>query len=213
MKVLVACEFSGIVRDAFAARGHDAWSCDLLPTERPGQHIEGDVLGVLGINCSKHVTHGCYPKGIHDGWDLVIAHPPCTYLANSGARWLFEKDGRWEALDEACRFFNIFLSYPAMVAIENPLPHKWAVERIGRKYDFKTHPWQHGHRQKKTTCFWTNGLPALVPTNVVGPPPKGDKSWESIWREPPGKDQAKNRSRTFQGIADAMADQWGGNNG
>ena len=193
MRVLVACEFSGIVRDAFIAKGHDAISCDLLPTEKLGPHYQGDVNDIL-----------------EDGWDMIIAHPPCTYLANSGARWLFEKEGRWQQLDKACEFFRGFLESSApKVAVENPMPHKWAVERIGRKYDFKVHPWEHGHKQKKTTCFWVKGLSCLLPSRMVGPPPKNDKSWESIWREPPGPDQAKNRSRTYQGIADAMANQWG----
>lgn len=193
MRVLVACEFSGVVRDAFIRRGHDAISCDILATESPGPHVQGDVSPLL-----------------RETWDLIIAHPPCTFLANSGARWLFEKNGRWAQLDDACKFFLSFLDCGApRVAVENPMPHKWATERIGRKYDFKVQPWEFGHKQKKTTCFWVKGLPSLTPTNIVGPPPKGDKSWEAIWRMPPGPDQAKNRSRTFQGIADAMADQWG----
>lgn len=195
MRVLVACEYSGVVRDAFIARGHEAMSCDILPTESPGPHYQGDVMDILD-----------------DGFDILIAHPPCTFLANSGARWLFEKEGRWEQLDEACRFFRAFLEADIpMVAVENPRPHKWATERIGRHFDFAVHPWEHGHRQKKTTCFWTRNLPYLMPTDMVGPPPKGDaaKDWEMIWRCPPGENQAKIRSRSFEGIANAMADQWG----
>lgn len=195
MRVLIACEFSGIVRDAFLARGHDAWSCDLLPTERPGPHIQGDVLAIL-----------------NDGWDLMVAHPPCTYLCNSGARWLFEHEGRWGKLDEACRFFRAFLESPVpLVAVENPMPHKWATDRIGRHFDFAVQPWEYGDKQKKTTCFWVKGLPYLMPTSIVGPPPTGEaaKEWESVWRENPGPDQARNRSRTFPGIARAMAEQWG----
>ena len=189
---MIACEFSGIVRDAFRARGHDAWSCDLLPTEAPGPHIEGDVLAVLD-----------------DGWDMMIAHPPCTYLANSGARWLFEKPGRWAQLAEACAFFLKLLNAPIpRIAVENPRPHKWATERIGRPY-FVTQPWEHGHPQRKATCFWLRGLPVLLPSRVCGPPPDGDKAWESIWREPPGPNQARNRSRTYPGLAEAMANQWG----
>jgi hypothetical protein len=192
MKVLVACEFSGIVRDAFIAKGHDAISCDLLPTEKPGPHYQGDVFDI-----------------INDGWDLMIAHPPCTFLANSGARWLFEKPGRWEQLDNAANFFMRLKNAPIPhKAIENPLPHKWATNRIG-KYSQKIHPWEHGHKQKKTTCLWLIGLPNLLPTVIVGPPPKKDKSWEAIWREPPGANQSRNRSRTFLGIAQAMAEQWG----
>ena len=194
MRVLVACEFSGIVRDAFRARGHDAWSCDLLPCEAgPQWHIQGDVLPLL-----------------NDGWDLMIAHPPCTFLANSGARWLFEKEGRWRELDEACVFFRRFMEANVpLLAVENPTPHKWATERIGRHYDFAIQPWEYGEKQRKSTCFWVKGLPYLMPTNIVGPPPKGDKSWEAVWRELPGPDQKRNRSRTFPGIANAMAEQWG----
>ncbi len=196
MKVLIACEFSGIVRDAFAAKGHDAWSCDLLPTERPGNHIQGDVLEILG-----------------DGWDLMVAHPPCTYLANSGARWLFEKEGRWNQLNDAAHFFKALMKAPIpKIAIENPLPHKWATERIGEKYNQRVQPWQFGDRQKKGICLWLKNLPPLLSTLIEYPPTPGSddaRQWESVWREPPGKDQAKNRSRTFQGIASAMADQWG----
>ena len=193
MKVLVACEFSGIVRDAFIARGHDAWSCDILPTEKPGPHIQGDVLEIL-----------------NDGWDLMIAHPPCTYLTNSGVRWLFEKEGRWGQLNDGVSFFNKLRNADIpKKCIENPVPHKWALERIGIKYNCKIHPWEFGHKQKKTTCLWLMGLSPLMPTCIVGPPPKGDKSWESIWRCPPGPEQKKIRSRTFPGIAQAMANQWG----
>lgn len=195
-RLLVACEFSGVVRDAFHARGWDAYSCDLLPNERGGKHHQRDVREIL-----------------NDGWDMMIAHPPCTYLANSGARWLFEKPGRWKLLDEACAFFCDLMNAPIKhVAIENPWPHKWALERIGRKPDCKIQPWEFGHEQKKQTCLWLRGLPILLPDKVVGPPPKDGpeaKRWEAIWREPPGENQAKNRSRTFTGIAAAMAKQWG----
>jgi len=197
MRVLIACEFSGTVRDAFRALGHDAVSCDLLPTEKPGPHMVGDAVSLLG-----------------DGWDMLIAHPPCTYLANSGARWLFEQEGRWAKLDEGVALFRAFLNAPIpRIAIENPMPHKWATERIGRRYDFRVQPWEHGDKQKKTTCFWTKGLPPLLPSVMVGPPPSDPdeaKAWESVWREPPGPMQAHNRSRTFTGIAAAMASQWGG---
>ena len=195
-RVLVACEFSGVVRDAFAARGWDAWSCDLLASEKPGNHYQGDVRDMLS-----------------EKWDMLIGHPPCTYLANSGARWLFEKPGRWELLDQSCAFFCELMNAPIKhVAIENPWPHKWGMERIGRKPDCKIQPWEHGHEQKKTTCLWLRGLPILLPSKIVGPPPKDPleaKRWESVWREPPGENQAKNRSRTFPGIAAAMAKQWG----
>ena len=196
MRVLIACEFSGVVREAFAARGHDAWSCDLLPTEIPRQHYQGDVLNILD-----------------DGWDMMIAHPPCTYIANSGARWLFTKKGRWEQLDEACKFFRYLLEAPILkIAVENPIPHKWGLERIGRKYDQKIQPYHFGDKQKKGTCLWLKNLPKLFPTTPNLTPPKDKeelKRWEMVWRMPPSKDQAKLRSITFAGFANAMAEQWG----
>jgi hypothetical protein len=196
MKVLIACEFSGIVREAFKKKGHDAWSCDLLDTEIQGQHYKGDVLQIL-----------------NDGWDLMIAHPPCTYIANSGVRWLFEKPGRWQQLEEACLFFKKLLNAPInKICIENPLPHKWGLEKIGKKYTQKIQPYYFGDKQKKTTCLWLKNLPLLISTTPELNPPKNKedvKKWEMIWRMAPGKNQSKNRSRTFQGIADAMANQWG----
>lgn len=194
MKILIACEFSGIVREAFKKQGHDAWSCDLLPTEIPGNHIQDDVL--------KHLN----------GWDMMIAHPPCTYIANSGARWLFEKPGRWEQLKDATDFFKQLLNAPIdKIAVENPLPHKWGTEQIGIKYSQKIQPYQFGEKQKKGICLWLKGLPLLQPTDVLIPPKDKEelKKWEMVWRAPPGKDQWKNRSRTFTKIADAMAQQWG----
>jgi len=201
MRVLVACEFSGIVRDAFANLGHDAWSCDLLPTEREGQHIQGDVLVVLG-----------------NGWDLMIAHPPCTYLTNAGVRHLHEHvtsrngirakvhgQARWEAMQESAGFFNRLKRAPInRIVIENPIPHKYARELIGR-YSQIIQPWQFGHNETKATCLWLKNLPPLEPTNIV----KGRD--HRIHKMPSGPDQSKNRSRTFQGIADAMSKQWGRN--
>lgn len=209
MRVLVGCEESGVVRRAFRAQGHDAWSCDLLPSRDDSPfHIVGDVRDLL---------RGRYSQAI-DGswtrlpWDLGVFHPPCTYLANSGARWLFEKPERWAQLDRSVAFFLALLNAPIpRIAVENPMPHTWATQRIGRRYDFKLHPWEHGDKQKKTTCFWLKNLPPLLPTVMVGPPPEGEeaKAWEAVWREPPGPDQQRNRSTTFPGIAQAMADQWG----
>lgn len=186
MKVLIACEFSGIVREAFAKRGHNAWSCDFLPTEIEGNHIQDDVLEVLD-----------------NGWDLMIAHPPCTYLANSGARWLFEKEGRWEKLREGAGFFNkLFNANIPKVAIENPQPHKWATELIG-KYSQKVQPWWFGEGEVKGTCLWLKNLPPLMATYIhTGRIPR-------VHHEPPGENQARNRSRTYKGMADAMAEQWG----
>ena len=182
MRVLVACEFSGIVRDAFAARGHDAWSCDLLPTERPGQHIQGDVLKDVEAK----------------GWDLLVAHPPCTYLAVSGARWF--KERRAEQHD-ALQFVRYLLEWPCpRIALENPVS---IISTAIRKPDQIVQPWQFGHPEVKATCLWLKGLPKLVPTNVV------EGRTARVHREPPSPERWKNRSRTYQGIADAMAEQWG----
>ena len=181
MKVLVACEFSGIVRDAFKARGHDAWSCDLLPTEQEGQHIQGNVLDYLV------------------GWDLMIAHPPCTHLAVSGARWF--KDKRQEQAD-ALDFVRALLDAPIpRIALENPVS---VISTKIRKPDQIIQPWQFGHGEPKATCLWLKGLPPLTPTDVVA----GREN--RVHRLPPGKDRWKLRSITYQGIADAMAMQWGG---
>lgn len=187
MKVLVACEYSGRVRDAFIRRGHDAISCDLLPTETPGPHIQGDVSELL-----------------RQPWDLVVAHPPCTRLCNSGVRWLHERN-LWAELDEAVAFFMSCLNANSpRVAVENPVMHKHAAKVIG-KPSFTVQPWQFGDNERKRTCFWTRGLPPLVPTSDLD----GSTAGHSIHRAPPGIDRWKNRSRTFQGIADAMAEQWG----
>lgn len=187
MKVLVACEYSGIVRDAFLARGHEALSCDILPTESPGPHYQGDVRDLLLL--------GRY-------WDLIVAHPPCTRLTNAGVRWLHERH-LWAELDEACEFFRLFLDHPCpRIAIENPIPHKYAIERIGRKHDQVLQPWQFGHGETKAICLWLKGLPPLVPTDVV----EGREA--RVHRMPPGPERAKERSRFFPGVAAAMAEQW-----
>ncbi len=193
MRVLVACEFSGIVRDAFAARDHDAWSCDLLPTERPGQHIVGDVLAVLRV-----------------GWDLIIAHPPCTHLSCSGARWFAEKraDGRQQ---QGIDFFMAFTELEGVrVAIENPIG---IMSTEHRKPDQIVQPYHFGDSASKATCLWLKGLPLLVPTNVVGRgrfhTTKGGKRMPEWYNLPPGPNRAKIRSQTFPGFADAMAEQWG----
>jgi len=184
MRVLVACEFSGVVRDAFAALGHDAWSCDLLPSERGDNlnHLQGDALKVLRL-----------------GWDLMIAHPPCTHLAVSGARWFGEKVAEQaEALD----FVRCLLDAPIpRIALENPIP---IISSRIRKPDQIIQPWQFGHGETKATCLWLKGLPKLQPTKVV----EGREA--RVHRMPPGPDRWKERSRTFEGIAQAMAQQWGG---
>lgn len=181
MRVLVACEFSGIVRDAFARRGHDAWSCDLLPSETPGNHIQGDVR-----------------RQLLGAWDLMIAHPSCTYLAVSGARWWATRYKEQEdAVDFACRLLHAPIH---RIALENPIGYLSTA--IGKPNQI-VQPWQFGHGEVKATCFWLKNLPNLQPTNVV----EGRQA--RVHREPPGPDRWKNRSRTLTGIADAMASQWG----
>lgn len=181
MRVLVACEYSGTVRDAFRARGHDALSCDLLHTEKPGPHYQGDVFDI-----------------INDGWDLMIAHPPCTHLAVSGARWW---KGKLNEQAEALWFVAQLMGAPIpRIAIENPVSK---ISTAIRKPDQIVQPWQFGHGETKATCLWLRGLPKLVPTQVVG----GREA--RIHKMPPSKDRWKERSRTYQGIADAMAAQWG----
>jgi len=196
LRVLVACEFSGIVREAFEKLGHDAWSCDLLPSEKPGKHIQGDVRDVLD-----------------DGWDLMIAFPPCTFLANSGVRWLWEDSNymlaseRWEKLCEAAKFFKKLLLFNSIphIAIKNPIPHKYALAMIGVKYDQVIQPYQFGEPYSKATCLWLRNLPKLKPTKFI---PK-NRVLQQVWKEPPSKERWKNRSCTYPGIAMAMAEQWG----
>src|SRR5688572_3109106 len=181
MTVLVACEFSGIVREAFKEKGHDAWSCDLLPTDIEGQHIQGDVLEVLD-----------------KGWDLMIAHPPCTHLAVSGARWFKnKKDEQIEAL----KFVSKLLEAPIpKIALENPVS---IISSRIRKPDQVIQPWQFGHGETKATCLWLKNLPKLQPTHIVeGRQPR-------VHMMPPSPNRWKERSRTYQGIAEAMAEQWG----
>lgn len=183
MRILVACEFSGAVRDAFAARGHEAWSCDLLSAERPGRHIVGDVLAVLS-----------------DGWDLLIAHPPCTHLSVSGARWFPEKRKSGEQ-QAAIDFFMACVNAPVpKIAVENPV---CIMSRLYRKPDQIIQPWMFGHPETKATCLWLKGLPKLTPTNIVA----GREA--RVHRMPPGQHRSRERSRTFSGIAEAMAAQWG----
>ena len=195
LRVLVACEYSGTVRDAFAARGHDAMSCDMLPTDKPGKHYQGDVRDVLD-----------------DGWDLMIAHPPCTYLANSGVTWLHRDPTRWMKLDEAAAFFRLLLNAPIpRIAIENPIMHKYAKERIGGvKQSQVIQPWMFGHMEQKATCLWLKNLPLLKPTNNVKAEMMNlpDNERQRLHYLPPSKDRWKLRSTTYQGIADAMAISW-----
>jgi len=196
-RILVACEFSGTVRGAFEARGYDAWSCDLLPDERgSNRHIVGDVREILG-----------------DGWDLlIVAHPPCTRLCNSGVRWLHSpppgktREDMWRELDEGAALFSALWNAPIpRVAVENPVMHKHAKARIVgyRPQAQSIQPWQFGHPETKRTCLWLRNLPPLVPTDIV------DGREQRVHRMPPGPDRWRERSRFFPGIAAAMADQWG----
>lgn len=182
MRVLVACEYSGTVRDAFIARGHDAWSCDLLPTDVPGPHYTGDVNNI-----------------INDGWDMMLAFPPCTHLCVSGARWF--KDKQQEQAD-ALDFVRLLMNANIpLIAIENPIG---VISTKIRRPDQIIQPWMFGHGETKATCLWLKGLPLLAPTRVV----EGREA--RVHRLPPSPDRWKLRSKTYQGIADAMAAQWGG---
>ena len=196
MKVLVACEYSGKVRDAFRAKGHEAMSCDILPTDVEGPHYQGDVRDI-----------------IDDGWDLMIAHPPCTYLTNSGVTWLHKDPSRWAKLDDGAAFFKMLLEAPVeRIAIENPIMHKYAKERIGGvKQSQVIQPWMFGHMEQKATCLWLKNLPLLEPTNNVKEQMLAlpDNERQRLHYLPPSADRWKKRSETFQGIADAMAEQWG----
>ena len=196
MKVLIACEYSGTVRDAFIAKGHDAISCDILPTDQPGPHYQGNVLDI-----------------IDDGWDLMIAHPPCTYLTNSGVCHLHKDETRWEKLDEGAKFFKQLLNANIpMICVENPIMHKYAKERIGNiKQSQIIQPWMFGHTEQKATCLWLKGLPLLIETNNVKDEMMllPDNQRQKLHYLPPSEDRWKLRSKTYDGIAQAMADQWG----
>jgi len=181
MRVLVACEYSGVVRDAFTRKGHYAMSCDLLDTEVIGEHYKGDVRDV-----------------INDGWDLMICHPPCTHLAVSGARWFKEKQ---KEQAESLEFVELLLNAPIhQICLENPIS---IISSRIRKPDQIIQPWQYGHGETKATCLWLKNLPLLKPTNIV----EGREA--RVHKMPPSPNRWKERSRTFQGIADAMAQQWG----
>ena len=181
MRILIACEYSGTVRDAFISRGFDAISCDLLPSEKPGPHYQGDVFDI-----------------INDGFDLMIAHPPCTHLAVSGARWFKEKQNEQAAaLDFVQALLSANIPY---IALENPVS---IISSRIRKPEQVIQPWQFGHGETKATCLWLKGLPPLKPTSIV------EGREQRIHKMPPSPDRWKERSRTFPGIAAAMADQWG----
>lgn len=194
MKVLIACEYSGTVRDAFIKAGHDAMSCDLLPTDATGPHYQGDVTDIL-----------------NDGWDILIAHPPCTYLSNAGARWLHAGKTlnikRFEqGLDAKTFFLLLFNANIPRVAIENPIPS--SVFELP-KYSQTIQPYEFGHPFKKKTCLWLKNLPKLTPTDVISEKNRESTKIPGNWFNKGGKERQKERARTFQGIADAMAAQWG----
>lgn len=190
MRVLVACEYSGTVRDAFASLGHHAMSCDLLPTESPGLHHQGDVLEI-----------------IDDGWDLMIAHPPCTYLASSGLHWNKRIPGRDALTLEALEFVKLLLNAPiSKIALENPIGR---INTAIRKPDQIIQPWQFGEDASKSTCLWLKGLPKLQPTKIIKKERYANQTASGQNNLGPSKDRWKIRSTTYQGIADAMASQWG----
>lgn len=203
MKVLVACEYSGVVRDAFARRGHHAVSCDLLDTDSPGQHIKWDAI---------------LTAYFEDHWDLMIAHPPCTRLTNSGVRWLHvpppgrTKEEMWAELEDAAKFYKMLRDAPVKKkAIENPIMHRYAQERIKVGERQVVQPWWFGEPEFKATGLELIGLPPLKPTNKLTPPKPGTdehKAWSKVHRESPSPDRWKKRSTTRVGVAEAMAEQW-----
>lgn len=196
LRVLVACEYSGVVREAFRARGHDAWSCDIIPSDdNSPYHFQCDVFEV-----------------INQGWDLMIAHPPCTYLSNSGVAWLYKNKERWKDLIEGGVFFRKLLNAKIpKICIENPIQHKYAKQIIEVEQTQVVQPWMFGHAESKATCLWLKGLSELKETKNVR------EEWASLPKNiaqrlhylPPSKDRWKLRSTTYRGIAQAMAEQWG----
>lgn len=185
MKVLIACEFSGVVRDAFTRLGHYAVSCDSLPTESPGRHYQGNVLDI-----------------INDGWDLMIGHPPCTYTCFAGIRWNTNNPEREKKTEEAIEFFlQLWNADIPMICLENPVGV--IPKRTGIKWNQMVHPWQFGHPEEKKTCLWLKGLPPLSPTRIM------EERKSKMWYMPPSPDRSKKRSVTYHGIAEAMASQWG----
>lgn len=192
MKVLVACEYSGTVRDAFKAKGHEAWSCDLLPTDRPGLHHQGDVIEFIKKN---------------PGWDLMIAHPPCTYLASSGLHWNKRIPGRDKLTLESLEFVTLLFNAPIpKIVLENPIGR---INTAIRKPDQIIQPWMFGEDASKSTCLWLKGVPKLEPTNIIKKDRYANQTASGQNNLGPSKDRWKIRSTTYQGIANAMAEQWG----
>lgn len=194
MRVLIACERSGRVREAFRRWGHDVWSCDTEPTDIPGQHFQCDILKVL-----------------YDQWDLMIAFPPCTYLCNSGVHLLHRQPGRWEKMVDAAVFFRTMLCADIpQIAVENPVMHKYALEHIGQRHTQTIQPWMFGEDASKRTCLWLKNLPPLEPTKVIKKARYANQTPSGQNKLGPSKDRAYLRAITYQGIADAMAEQGGG---
>jgi len=197
--VLVACETSGQITQRLVKMGIDAVSCDVLPSD--------------DLSRSNHIV--CDARElVREPWGMVIAHPPCTFLANSGVRWLYEKEGRWDDMKEGAKFFLDMLNANApLVAVENPIMHKHALEIIGRKHTFSMQPYEHGDPRTKRTCWWTKGLPKISPTNPCTKEEmqaaRDSKEFQEVWRATPSPDRWKIRSRTYDGIADAVASVWG----
>lgn len=196
LEILIAGEYSGTFRDAFLALGHNAISCDLLPTERPdGPHYQGDVRDLLTGSKRRH-------------FDLMVAHPSCTFLCNSGVRWLYNADGsrneeRWANMALGASFFRQMLDAPVeFIAVENPVMHRYAKELIGWDFEFSTQPWEHGHPEVKRTCWWLKNLPPVLPSNVV------DGRQPKVHFASPGPDRWKERSRSYPGMAAACARTW-----
>lgn len=191
MRVLVACEYSGTVRDAFKAKGHDAWSCDLLPTDKPGQHHQGDVIEFIKSN---------------PGWDLMIAHPPCTYLASSGLHWNKRIPGRDKLTLESLEFVTLLFNAPIpKIVLENPIGR---INTAIRKPDQIIQPWMFGEDASKSTCLWLKGVPKLEPTDIIKKDRYANQTPSGQNNLGPSKDRWKIRSTTYQGIANAMAAQW-----
>lgn len=191
--VLVACEESQVVCKAFRGLGHEAYSCDIIPCSggHPEWHIQGDALKIL-----------------NDGWDLLIAHPPCTRICNSGVSWLNRRN-LWDEMREASVFFRKFIDAPVKhICVENPIPHKYAMEIIGQRYAQTIQPWQFGDDASKRTCLWLRNLPKLKPTDVIVKTRYANQTPSGRDKTGPSPERARIRSKTYQGIADAMADQW-----
>ena len=195
MKILIACEESQTVCKAFREKGHEAYSCDVQDCSggHPEWHIKGDVL-----------------EQLNKGWDMIIAHPPCTYLANSGVQWLHKDHSRWEKMRESAEFFKTILNAPVeKLVVENPIIHKYAKEIIGENYTQTIQPWQFGEDASKRTCLWLKGVEPLKPTKIIKKHRYANQSPCGANKLGPSPERAKLRSKTYKGIAKAMAEQWG----